>query len=73
MTKKNVYTPFLHIELMNDIQFLANQLVNLGECIDVAVTKLEMERFCDRYNEKVEEYDEMHYELENILDYEDYD
>lgn len=66
------YTPFLHIQLMNQLDLLENEMNKTDDILSVSVTPQETSRAYKLHNLMVEDHQEKVYTLETILYYEEH-
>lgn len=65
------YTPFLHIKLLNELNFLELEIEKTGEILSVSVSKSEAKKALIDYRKKVDKYKKKNIILDDIINEEE--
>tara|TARA_R110001592_G_scaffold2977_2_gene16646 strand:+ start:2253 stop:2459 length:207 start_codon:yes stop_codon:yes gene_type:complete len=61
------YTPFLHIKLLNELNFLELEIEKTGEILSVSVSKSEAKKALIDHRKKIDKYKKKNIILDEII------
>jgi|NorSeaMetagenome_1021524.scaffolds.fasta_scaffold01126_17 hypothetical protein len=61
------YTPFLHIKLLNELNFLELEIAKTGEILSVSVSKSEAKKALIDHRKKIDKYKKKNIILDEII------
>ena len=61
------YTPFLHIKLLNELNFLELEIAKTGEILSVSVGKSEAKKALIDHRKKIDKYKKKNILLDEII------